>query len=877
MVYLLIERKPGQSIRWWHPAPSMRWRLSFLLLVLISKSSPARGENTCSTDPWASSSLLRRTFGPQTVLAVDVDSDGHTDLVTASYYNDQVAWFRNQGQGRFEGSLRIISDSNKGSRTLAVADLDNDGDLDLVVGSSVDFRISWYASNGSQYDAVPRVITTETRSIRDVVTADLDNDGYVDIISGSNDQNAAIFWYRNQQGSFSGARHVLDEDSPAILGVAAADFDNDNLTDVVAASESSNTVTWYRNLGNGSFSSRLYLTLNGAHRPVSVVAVDLNQDGRPDILCSTLLGRVIWFRNTGMGTFAPAAVVTTDLSSSRYATAADLDNDGWLDVIIAGYDNNVTAWVRNLGNDSFDDTTQLIDMNARGAHWIATADFDGDGRTDVAAACFLDSNVITYRNIDQGNFTGTRTVLSTTAQGTKALVAVDLDGDGHLDVASANYHGDSLTWYRNPGAGNFTGAQHVVTAYAAQPTALAAADIDNDGHPDLVSANAGHGQVVWYRNLGQGNFNPDPVIVAVDLTNTQAIFTVDLDGDADIDVITAGPGDATIAWYANIGNGSFSSSPIPISSPAVGASAVYAADLDNDGLVDVVSANSDDAKIAWYRNLGRGRFSSEHIISADIKLASAVTVADLDDDGWPDIICGGIEGFAQWFKNDQGAFGRGHIISTVSLDLRTIAVADMNKDGRLDIVTSNSFAVVWYRNAGQGVFDQDYILAAQSFDQTRAIVADLSGDGYPDVVCAHFNSSDIRWLLNDLRSPPRYIHHPARDDRDALIQTSVLGKGNFGTVFRASDYKAVMLEAALLHIACDHPHIVSLIAIVHDSAPISLVLELADLGDLRTYLRHTRVLPHTSLVRHFCAFGLPVALEARSPIDTLLLSGLLAC
>jgi hypothetical protein len=123
---------------------------------------------------------------------------------------------------------------------------------------------------------------------------------------------------------------------------------------------------------------------------------------------------------------------------------------------------------------------------------------------------------------------------------------------------------------------------------------------------DVLSASLNDNTIAWYENLdGAGTFGPQRVISAI-AAGAVSVFAADVDGDGDVDVLSASIGDNTIAWYENVGGaGTFGPQRV-ISTNAAGASSVVAADVDRDGDVDVLSASANDNTIAWYENRGDG-------------------------------------------------------------------------------------------------------------------------------------------------------------------------------------------------------------------------------------------------------------------------------
>ena len=143
-------------------------------------------------------------------------------------------------------------------------------------------------------------------------------------------------------------------------------------------------------------------------------------------------------------------------------------------------------------------------------------------------------------------------------------------------------------------------------------------DVDGDGDPDVLTTFAFENKIAWYENTdGAGTFGPQQVI-STSAYFALSVFAADLDGDGDTDVLSASANDNKIAWYENSdGSGNFGSQKI-ISTLANNPESVFAADVDGDGDIDVLSASFDDDKIAWYENLdGAGNFGPQHVISTD--------------------------------------------------------------------------------------------------------------------------------------------------------------------------------------------------------------------------------------------------------------------
>ena len=191
-------------------------------------------------------------------------------------------------------------------------------------------------------------------------------------------------------------------------------------------------------------------------------------------------------------------------------------------------------------------------------------------------------------------------IISINADGAYSVYAADLDNDGDIDVLSASSYDDKIAWYENDGLGNFS-TEQIINTNADIAKSVYTADLDNDGDVDVLSASVNDDKIAWYENDGLGNFSNEQII-STNADGALSVYASDLDNDGDIDVLSASNYDDKIAWYENDGLGNFSNEQI-ISTNADGALSVYASDLDNDGDIDILSASDYDDKIAWYENL----------------------------------------------------------------------------------------------------------------------------------------------------------------------------------------------------------------------------------------------------------------------------------
>ncbi|WP_410005676.1 FG-GAP repeat domain-containing protein [Aequorivita nionensis] len=278
-----------------------------------------------------------------------------------------------------------------------------------------------------------------------------------------------------------------------------------------------------------------------------------------------------------------------------------------------------------------------------------------------------------------------------------------------------------------------------------------AADLDGDGDMDMISASTNDDKIAWYKNIdGLGAFGPQQIISETAL-GAYSVFATDIDGDGDMDILAASYFDDTIGWFANNGQGTFGSRQI-ISTLADGASSVYANDADGDGDMDVFSASATDDKIAWYENTnGQGNFGAQQVISTNFDYPLEVVAGDIDGDGDMDILSGSRYNNSRvaWFKNTngQGNFVFQQELTTDISYCRAATLADMDGDGDLDIVatswTFGSHRVIWFENTnGQGNFNNTpntVGLLTNNANPETLYAKDFDNDGDLDIAVGTYN------------------------------------------------------------------------------------------------------------------------------------------
>ena len=479
------------------------------------------------------------------VQAADLDGDGDLDAAAAHPHMDQLAWYANEdGAGNF-GAQRLVSSLARRPRALRAADLDGDGDLDLVAVSDADDEVAWYPNTGAGSFAPQQLISRACEGPTALHVADLDGDGSLDLLVGSA-RDATISWFPNPLGA-SGprARRAVSVDAPGAAVARAVDLDGDGDPDVLAALPTSDAVVWYPNEGQGSMGAPVTVG-EGVLGASDVAAGDLNGDGVTDVVVAARLSNMVaWYPRQPDGSFGAPQQISGEAVDVRSVAIADLDGDGDLDVAAACYGNDSVLWFPNRGDGSFGEE-RAVTQQADGPNALQVADLDGDGDLDLASTSYRDDTVAWYPNLGAGVF-GPRRVVSQLAHGANTVVAADLDGDGDLDLAAGSFVDDELAWYANAGDGTF-GAQQVLSQEVDGVRAVGAVDLDGDGDVDLLSASSVDSALAWYPNEGDGTFGPRRVVTRL-AAGAASVQAADLDGDGVLDLLTAAPTEDAVLWF----------------------------------------------------------------------------------------------------------------------------------------------------------------------------------------------------------------------------------------------------------------------------------------------------------------------------------------
>jgi hypothetical protein len=631
--------------------------------------------------PWSS----ENAYGDDIELA-DLDGDGWKDAVSVHSGSNVVTIRFNSGDGFLTRPGNVPLTSHWRLREVDVADVDNDGDIDIVVtevwgrqlvilkndgNGTFSNQTRFYVGDGAGYPL-------------ELHLADLDGDSDVDILVQDSDESLRLLTYANDGSGRFGPEIVSLHAGGWPSRAQFFDYDGTNGPDMVYVDATAHDVMVSLSAGDGTFLAPRVLLDNINAGCVTVG--DWNGDGHTDLGTSNTVSNPdvlkIWL-NDGFDGFSAGQQFTGGFANV-FAPAHDMDGDGHLDILMFARLQPQTFVFYGRGDGNFEPALELW-CEPRN---IRAADMNRDGNDDIVSNELTQLFFDDERSSPKVSYLAFRTDSDWFASG-------DLDGDGDLDFAVLNKADSAANRILlNDGHGRLT--QTSTWRAGSNPNFVTAVDLNRDGKLDLVTNDiaSGGANMTVLLGLGNGTF---PNRTSYPVVTGSRFTTGDFDGDGDIDLASAAQSESLVRLYANNGAGRFTTPPL-VFSAGPGPQSLVAVDVDGDADLDLVNFSYTDFRVMLIKNLGSGSFSAPLAINTGYGGITNIATADIDDDGDMDL-----------------AVGHG---------------------------SSNQVTVI-LKNDGTGVFTVAAALPEQPYSSfVRPVFGDIDGDGDEDLVSTFLRFND---------------------------------------------------------------------------------------------------------------------------------------
>jgi PKD repeat protein len=668
-------------------------------------------ENTSGDGSSWTGQTIDNTFdGACSVITADVDGDGDIDALGAASLDDEITWWENTSGDGSAWTEYTVGSNFDGARSVYTEDIDGDGDID-VLGAAYDAdTITWWENtSGDGSSWTEHAVDSNFDGARSVYTADIDGDGDIDVLGAAYDADTIIWWENTSGDGSTWTEHTVDNTFDGAISVDTADVDGDGDIDVLGAAYDADTITWWENTSADGSMWTDHIVDNALDGAISVDTADVDGDGDIDVLGAAYdADTITWWENTSVdGSTWIEHTVDNTFDGANSVHASDVDGDGDVDILgAASTANSITWWMIIQNNDNQSDISIPIEYPVESNFGVACSvypvDVDGDGDVDVLGAALATGDIAWWENASVDGSTWIEHTVDGTFVGAISVHAADVDGDGDIDVLGAASIDDDITWWENTSGDGSIWAEHTVDNTFDGAQSVHTADVDGDGDIDVLGAASIDDDITWWENTsGDGSIWAEHTIDdTFDVAISVSAFDIDKDGD--IDVLGAAMVAGDITWWENSAGDGSAWTEHTIDDSFDGAQSVYAADVDGDGDIDVLGAATDADDIIWWENsAGDGSAWIGHTINDSFYGARSVHAADVDGDGDIDVLGAAYDADTiTWWENTTGDGNswKEHTVDNTFDGAQSVHAADVDGDGDIDILAAASSAntITWW-------------------------------------------------------------------------------------------------------------------------------------------------------------------------------------
>ncbi len=732
-------------------------------------------------------------------LILDIDKNGVDDFVLADRSGTtSLVWFRRTSAG---WTQYIIDNTHLNIEAGgAYHDIDNDGDLDIVMGGDYQSNQIWWWENpfptyGVSTPWTRRLIKDGgSNTHHDQMFGDFDGNGKAELVfwnQGSNTLNKADIPANPLVTSPWTLTPIFTGN--AMEGLAAIDMDNDGKLDIVGGGR------WFKHVSGTTYSVEV---IDDAQRFTRAAAGQLKIGGRPEVVFAPgdADGRMKVYEWNGSA-WNGTDLLGLDVIHGHSMQIEDINRDGWLDIFNAEMrlgGGNTTSKIRILygnGNGGFTLSNVATGSND---HESRLGDLDGDGDFDILSKPYdwnsprIDvylqngSDVLPPYSLNVWR----RHVIDPNKPWRAVFIsAADMDNDGRKDVITGGW------WYKNPGDTTANWARNTIGLPMKNMACVY--DFDNDGAMDVLGTK-GEGaetnaEFVWAKNNGSGSFTiltnvpngEGDFLQGVAAARFQPGNTLEValswhEASRGIQMLTVPANPATTAWtWRRISTVSQDEQ-------------LSAFDAERNGTVDLMMGTK------WLRNDGTAW--TDYTLNTTSGDPDRNRIADINRDGRLDVVVGfeaiSVAGKLAWYEQPSLPTGTWaeHVISTTAISPMSLDLADMDHDGDIDVVVgehntndpANARLLLFKNTDGAGGSWSESIIHTGDEHHDGAQTVDLDNDGDLDIISIGWNNAAVVWYENKTTNPVLLPIQLAIFTAHALNRQMVLVE--WATVSETSNY-----------------------------------------------------------------------------------------